>query len=194
MHVCVRVCVRVCAYVRVCVCACVYVRGCVCAFVRVCVCACVRGCVCACVRVCMSACVHVCVNVRTIQSPCRYGQFCSPYVDFNPHWPVRKGRPTTPACKALQSTERVHDSGQLGLRAGCAKNVWVNNSRRNRVSRLKIATFDVRNLRRDEYIQKLEEVLRETRFELDEHERDILLPYNAATCYAILRQTTAKQE
>ena len=72
--------------------------------------------------------------------------------------------------------------------------IYVKNSRINRVVKLKIAISDVRNIRRDEHIQPFEDVLRETRLELDEHERDILLPYNAATCYAILRQTTAKQE
>ena len=83
---------------------------------------------------------------------------------------------------------------QLDLCAGCANNLWAKKSCRKTVSILKIATFDVRNLRRFEHIQEFAEVLRETNLELDEHVRNIFLPYNAAICYAILSQTTAKQE
>ena len=63
--------------------------------------------------------------------------------------------------------ERVHDqggaSGQLGLCAKGAKNLWVKNIRRKRVNRLKIATYNVRILLRDEHMQELEEERRETR-------------------------------
>ena len=61
-------------------------------------------------------------------------------------------------------TERVHDQGggssQLGLRAGGAKNLCVKKSHGKRVSRLKIATYNVRPLLRDEHIQELEEETR----------------------------------
>ena len=68
-----------------------------------------------------------------------------------------------PACQALQShgpteTERVHDqgggSGQLVLRAGGAKNLLLKRSRRKRLSRQKMATYNVRTLPRDEHIYK----------------------------------------
>ena len=63
-------------------------------------------------------------------------------------------------------TERVHDQGggcgQLELRAGGAKNLWVKKSRRKRVIRLKIATYNVRTLLRDKHIQELEEERTET--------------------------------
>ena len=44
-----------------------------------------------------------------------------------------------------------------------ATNLWVKTSRRKRVSRLKIATYNVRTLLRDEHIQGFKEELRETR-------------------------------
>ena len=47
----------------------------------------------------------------------------------------------------LNGTERVHDQGggfgQLGIRAGGAKNPWVKTSHRKRVRRLNIATYNV---------------------------------------------------
>ena len=62
-------------------------------------------------------------------------------------------------------TERVHNQGggfgQLGLRAGGATNIWVKKSRRKRVNTLKISTYNVRTLLRDEDIQKLEVERRE---------------------------------
>ena len=79
---------------------------------------------------------------------------------------------TTKPCPPVPSgSERVHDqgggTGQLGLRVGGAKNLWVKKNRRNRVNRLKIATYNVRTLLRDEHIQELEEELRETRLVWD---------------------------
>ena len=44
-----------------------------------------------------------------------------------------------------------------------AKNLWVRKSHRKRVSRLKVATYNVRTLLRDKHIQELEEELGETR-------------------------------
>ena len=78
-------------------------------------------------------------------------------------------------CRALQShdsdTERVCDQGggfdQQGLRAGGAKNLWIKKSRRKKVSRLKIATYNVRTLLRDEHTQELEEELGEFRLVWD---------------------------
>ena len=68
-------------------------------------------------------------------------------------------------------TERVHDqgggSGQLGLRAGGAKNFWVKESCRKRVCRLKIVTYNGKTLLRDELIQEREEEIRETRLVWD---------------------------
>ena len=78
---------------------------------------------------------------------------------------------TKPWPPVPSDTERVHDlgncSGQLGLRAGGAKNLWVKKSHRKRVSKLKIATYNVRTLLRDEHIQELEEKHMETRLILD---------------------------
>ena len=78
---------------------------------------------------------------------------------------------TKPWHPAPSDTDRVHDqgggSGQLVLRAGGAKNLWAKKSRQKRVSRLKIATYNVRTLLRDEHIQELEEELRETRLVWD---------------------------
>ena len=48
-----------------------------------------------------------------------------------------------------------------------ANNHWVKKSFRNRVSRLNIATYNVRILLRDEHVQTREEELRETRFVWD---------------------------
>jgi len=68
-------------------------------------------------------------------------------------------------------TERVHDqdggSGKLGLRAEGAKILWVKKSRRKRISKLKIATYNIRTRLRDEHMQKLEEELMETRLVWD---------------------------
>ena len=48
-------------------------------------------------------------------------------------------------------------SGQLGLRAGGGKNVWVKKRHRKRVNRLKTATYNVSAILRDEHIQEVEE-------------------------------------
>ena len=69
----------------------------------------------------------------------------------------------------MQSTiTLVHDqgggSGQQGILAGCAKNLWVKKTRLKRVSRLKIATYNVRTVLREEHIQELE---KETRMVCD---------------------------
>ena len=62
---------------------------------------------------------------------------------------------TKPLPPVPSGTERVHDqgggSGQLGLLAGGAKNLWVKKSRRKRVSILKIATYNAKHLLRDEH-------------------------------------------
>ena len=71
----------------------------------------------------------------------------------------------------VPGNERVNDqggsSGQLGLRAGGAKNLWVKMSRRKRVSRLDIATYNVTTLLTDKHIQELEEELKKTRLVWD---------------------------
>ena len=76
---------------------------------------------------------------------------------YNPMAPVASG------------TEGVGGggSGQLGLRAGGSNNLWVTKSRRQRVSRLKIARYTVRTLPRDEHIHELEEELMEARLVWD---------------------------
>ena len=77
---------------------------------------------------------------------------------------------TKPWPPVPSGTERVHDqgggSGQQGLRAGSVKNLWVKKRRRKWVSRLKIATYNVRTLLR-EHIQELDEERRETRLVWD---------------------------
>ena len=112
---------------------------------------------------------------------------------------------TSPLPPDSSSTEKVYDhgggSGQLGLRAGSAKNLWVKKRHRKRVNRLKIATYNVSTILRDEHIQEVEEELREIRLISDvirigelRRREECLLPYKVATHNAILRQTTAKQE
>ena len=70
---------------------------------------------------------------------------------------------TKPWSAVTSGTERVHDqgggSGQVGLRTGGAKNLWVKKSRRMRVSTLKIAIYNVRTLLRDEHIHNSKEYL-----------------------------------
>ena len=46
-------------------------------------------------------------------------------------------------------------SGQIELRAGGAKNLWVKKSRRKRVDRLKIAPYNIITLLRNEHIHEL---------------------------------------
>ena len=74
---------------------------------------------------------------------------------------------TKPLPPDSSSTENVYDqggsSGQLGLRAGGAKNVWVKKRHRKRVNRLKIATYNVSAILRYEHIQEVGEELREIR-------------------------------
>ena len=69
------------------------------------------------------------------------------------------------------STENVYDqgggSGQLGLRAGGAKNFWFKQRHRKRVNRLKIVTYNVSAILRDDHIQEVEEELREIRLVSD---------------------------
>ena len=64
---------------------------------------------------------------------------------------------------APSGTERVYDqgggSGQLGLRAGSAKKLWVKKSRQKRVGRLKIAGYNNRPLPKDKHIQELDKKL-----------------------------------
>ena len=56
-----------------------------------------------------------------------------------------------------KASKRVHDqeggTGCLGLRAGGANTLWVKKSRRKRVGKLKIATYNVRTLLRDDHIK-----------------------------------------
>ena len=77
---------------------------------------------------------------------------------------------TRPWPPVATGKEKVHDqrdgSGQLGLRARGANNIWVKKSCRNRISKLKIATYNVRTLLK-EHMQELEEELRETRLVWD---------------------------
>ena len=67
---------------------------------------------------------------------------------------------TKPWSPVPSGTERVYDQGGgSGQLAGGAKNLWVKKSRRKRVSRLKIATYNLRTLLRYEHVQELEEEL-----------------------------------
>ena len=76
--------------------------------------------------------------------------------------------PHSPAApKESMTIDQGVGSSQLGRGAGGAKKLWVKKSRRKRVSRLRIATYNVRTLLRDEHILELEEKLRETRLVLD---------------------------
>ena len=78
---------------------------------------------------------------------------------------------TKPLPPDSSSTENVYDqgggSGQLGLRAGGAKNLWVKKRHQKRVNRLKIATYSISTILRDEHIQEVEKELREIRLVSD---------------------------
>ena len=74
---------------------------------------------------------------------------------------------TKPWPPAPSRTESIHaqgsGSGQLGRRAGDAKNLWFKKSRRKRINKLKISTDKIRTVLTDEHMQELDEELRETR-------------------------------
>ena len=150
-----------------------------------------------------------------IQPPCRnLGNFVHPMlpVPSNPHCPAWKGRPTTPACKVLQShcpnspaapkesmTKEAALVNQDYVQG--AKNLWVKKSRRKRVRRLKIATYNVRTILSDEHIRELEEELRETRMVWDvigvfevRSPQICFITLQSGHLLCHLRQTTAKQE
>ena len=83
-----------------------------------------------------------------------------------------------------------------------AKNLWVKKSHRKKVNRVKIMTYNVRILLRDEHIQELEEV-RETWLawdvigigEVRKREEYFTTLQNGHLLYnTILRQTTDEQE
>ena len=103
-------------------------------------------------------------------------QFRSPYIARPNNTSMQST--TKPWLPVPSGTQRVHDqgagSGQLGPRAGDAKNLWVKKiRRRKRVGRLKVATYNDITILRDEHIQELEEELRETRFGMG-YNRDLL--------------------
>ena len=103
-------------------------------------------------------------------------------------------------------TERVQDHGggsdQRGLRAGSARYIWVKRSRRKRVNRTKIATYNVKSLLRDEHIKEFEEERKETGLvwdvigigEVRRPEECFTIFFKAPTYYTLIRQISAKQE
>ena len=58
-------------------------------------------------------------------------------------------------------------SGPPRLHTGGAKNVWVKKNHHTRGERLKIATYNVRKLLKDEHVQELEEELKENNMKWD---------------------------
>ena len=104
----------------------------------------------------------------------------------NPHWPAWRGRPINTSMKSTKkprppvpSSINVSDlGGDSGsrLHAGGAKNPWgkKNNQKKGEKKKkhqqkeiLKIATYNVRTLSKDEHVQELKEELKETNIKWD---------------------------
>ena len=181
-------------------------------------CVCVRACVRACVRVCVCVCIYTGrggLEGSGFESQCRQEEGAHSHrvetwtisiTLYRLPLPTRTGQrgantimqsTPKPWPPVPSDTERVHDQGgSSGQRAGGAKNLWVKWSHQNRVSKLRVATYNIRTLLRDEHIQELEEERRETVlvWYLRSVTHSVSLPYKAATYYTSLRHPMAKQE
>ena len=58
-------------------------------------------------------------------------------------------------------------SGPPRIHTGCAQNIWVKKNHHTEGERLKIATYNIRTLLKDEHVQELEEELKENNMKWD---------------------------
>ena len=70
-------------------------------------------------------------------------------------------KPRPPVPSSMDVCDLGGGSGPPRLHAGGAKNLWVKKNHHTRGERLKIATYNVRTLLKDEHVQELEEELKE---------------------------------
>ena len=71
-------------------------------------------------------------------------------------------KPRPPFPSSMDVCDLGDGSGPLRLHTGGAMNIWVKKNHDTRGERLKIATYSVRTLLKDEHVQELEELLKET--------------------------------
>ena len=76
-------------------------------------------------------------------------------------------KPRPPVPSSMDVCDLGGGSGPLRLHTGGAKNIWVKKNHNTRGERLKIATYNVRSLLKDEYVQELEEELKENNMNWD---------------------------
>ena len=72
---------------------------------------------------------------------------------------TNKPRPQVPS--SMDVCDLCDGSGPRRIHTGAAKNIWVKKNRHSRGERLKIATYNVRTLLKDEHVQELEAELKE---------------------------------
>ena len=91
-------------------------------------------------------------------------------------------------------------SGPPRIHTGGAKNLWVKKNHHTRGERLKIATYNVRTLLKDEHVQELEEELKENNMKWDvkgseksDEKRKVSQLSKVATCCTTLMPTMDKQ-
>ena len=83
----------------------------------------------------------------------------------NQHASTNKPRPPVPS--SMDVCELGGGSGPPRLHTGGAKNLWVKKNHHTRGERLKIATYNVRTLLKDEHVQELEDELKENNIKWD---------------------------
>ena len=76
-------------------------------------------------------------------------------------------KPRPPVPRSMDVCDLGGGSGPLRLHTGRAKNLWVKKNHHTRGERLKIATYNVRTLLKDEHVQELEEELKENNMKWD---------------------------
>ena len=68
-------------------------------------------------------------------------------------------KPRPPVPSSMDVCDLGSGSGPPRLHTGSANNLWVRKNHHTRGERLKIATYNVRTLLKDEYVQELEDEL-----------------------------------
>ena len=76
-------------------------------------------------------------------------------------------KPRPPVPSSMDVCDLGGGSGPPRLHTGGAKNLWVKKNHHTRGERLKIATYNVRTLLKDEHVQELEEELKENNMKWD---------------------------
>ena len=76
-------------------------------------------------------------------------------------------KPRPPVPSSMDVCDLGGGSGPPRLHTGGAKNLWVEKNHHTRGERPKIATYNVRTLLKDEYVQELEEELKENNMKWD---------------------------